>query len=484
MQLSVDSRNDKVFLDAEVPLVVDLDGTLVKTDLLWETALILLRRQPWKFFWFFLWILRGKAFLKAAIAAETELDASHLPYDQVLVQQLREAHASGRTLILATGSHQKLALAVSHHLQLFHDVIASDGTINTVADHKRDILVQRYGERQFDYVGNSSADLAIWRSARRAYSVTTRAFKLDRRHSTERVGGDRMGLLQALLKAMRPRQWLKNLLVFVPILAAHLLLSDTVVKGLIAFVCFSCAASSAYLLNDTLDVHDDRVHLEKRKRPLAAGHLPLPLGLMMAPLLAGAAVALALSLSLKFLAVVLVYLCATLVYSLYLKRLMMVDVVTLAILYTLRIVGGGVATGIELSFWLLSFSFFIFLSLALLKRHSELYNLAKAGKDKTRGRAYRVEDKLVVSMLGVNSGFVALIIFMLYFNSENVLRLYKQPVYLIGIVPIIMLWLGRLWILSSRGLVNEDPILFVSRDKRGLVLIFAALMLAVMGSVA
>ena len=285
-----------------------------------------------------------------------------------------------------------------------------------------------------------------------------------------------------LLKGMRPRQWLKNLLVFVPMLAAHALDRPTLKQSLMAFIAFSLCASSAYLLNDALDVKDDREHPTKRHRPIASGLLPLGVAYGASLLLALAAIGLAARDGTMLLLSVLVYFVTTVAYSVYLKRLLMIDIVVLAILYSMRILGGSAATGIAPSFWLLAFSFFIFLSLALLKRHSELFNLHRDGKEKTRGRGYTTRDRIPVGIMGVNAGFLSVLIFMLYFNSENVLVHYRQPAYLFAIVPLLVFWLGRLWALSFRGEVNEDPVLYVSHDPVSLAVVALCAGLATMAS--
>jgi 4-hydroxybenzoate polyprenyltransferase len=285
-----------------------------------------------------------------------------------------------------------------------------------------------------------------------------------------------------LLRALRPRQWLKNLLVFVPMLAGHALTPAAALPSLLAFAAFSLCASSAYLLNDVLDAHDDRQHPVKRHRPIAAGLVPRMLALNTSVLLAAAALLLCIVFGPQLLPVTGIYFAGTLAYSLYLKRLLMVDIVALAILYTLRIFGGSAATGIAASFWLLAFSFFIFLSLALLKRHSELSRMQRDGRHQAGRRGYTIGDAMPIGVMGINSALLSVLVFMLYFNSQNVVALYRSPIFLLGIVPLVVFWLGRLWLLSFRGQVDEDPILFVSRDPISLAVIAACAALAVAAS--
>jgi len=451
-------------LAVDVPLVVDLDGTLIYSDLLWEALVLFLRRHFVRAWLLPLWLFKGKAGFKERIAHEVELDAAALPYDKTLLALVKSEREDGRTTVLATGAQRRLAEKVAAHTGLFDLVLATED-INLTSHNKAARLTALYGEKGYDYIGNSRADLPVWLASRTALCVAGKHYKLPDGRGTTQVGSVRQGVARALAKALRPRQWLKNLLVFVPMLAGHALTTGNLLASVLAFAAFSACASSAYLLNDALDAQDDRLHPSKHRRPIAAGTLQLPLALAASPLLAIAALAACAVLKPLLLLPLGAYFAATLAYSVYLKRLLMVDIVTLAILYSLRVLGGSAATAIEPSFWLLAFSFFIFLSLALLKRHSELFNLHREGKEKTRGRGYTTADKTPIGIMGINAAFVSVLIFMLYFNSQNVLQLYRHPAYLLGILPLLVFWLGRLWTLSFRGQVNEDPVLYVSRDK-------------------
>ena len=463
------------------PLVIDLDGTLIHSDLLWESIVLFLKKHFLRAWQLPLWLFLGKAGFKDKIASQVELDPAALPYDKVVLALIATARAEGRRVILATGAQRRFAEQIAAHLGLFDQVLATD-SVNFTSHNKARELCALFGERGYDYVGNSRADLAVWLSCEGAISVTHKPFRLSDGRATSHSGSVRGGALKALVKAMRPRQWLKNMLVFVPMLAGHELDLWTFNAALVAFIGFSLCASSAYLLNDALDAQDDRVHPTKHKRPIASGALPLPVALMASPLLALAAIGLCAWFSPLLLLVVLIYFASTVAYSLVLKRLLMVDIVTLAILYTLRVLGGGAATMIAPSFWLLAFSFFIFLSLALLKRHSELFNLQRDGKEKTRGRGYTTADRMPIAIMGVNTAFVSVLVFMLYFNSSNVLEQYRTPELLGGILPLLVFWLGRLWVLAFRGEVNEDPVLYVSKDKVSLVVVALCLLLATLAS--
>jgi 4-hydroxybenzoate polyprenyltransferase/phosphoserine phosphatase len=464
------------------PLVVDLDGTLIHSDLLWESIVLFLKKNILRAWLLPFWLFQGKAGFKEKLAREVELDPAALPYDKNVLALIEAERARGRAIVLATGSQRRFAEQIAAHLGLFDLVLATSDGVNLTSHNKARRLAQLYGARGYDYIGNSRADLPVWLDCAHPWSVTARPFRLADGRATAHCGSVRGNPARALFKALRPRQWLKNLLVFVPMLAGHALDLETFSASLVAFVAFSLCASSAYLLNDALDAQDDRVHPTKHTRPIASGALPLPLALFASPLLALGALALCASFNVLLLAAVATYFVSTVAYSVWLKRLMMVDIVALAVLYSLRVLGGAAATGIPPSFWLLSFSFFVFLSLALLKRHSELINLHKRGKDKTRGRGYTVEDRLPVGVMGVNSAFLSVLVFMLYFNSDNVLDQYRSPAWLAGILPLLVFWLGRLWVLSFRGQVNEDPVLYVSKDKVSLVVVACCLALATLAT--
>lgn len=464
------------------PLVVDLDGTLIHSDMLWESIVLFLKKNFLRAWQLPLWLFLGKAGFKERIASEVDLDPAALPYDKAVLALIAQARTEGRSVILATGTQRRFAEQIAAHLGLFDQVLATGDGVNLTSHNKARELCALFGERGYDYIGNSRADLPVWLACEGAVSVTVKPFRLSDGRSTSHSGSVRGGVLKALLKAMRPRQWLKNMLVFVPMLAGHAFDLWTLGAALVAFVAFSLCASSAYLLNDALDAQDDRVHPTKHKRPIASGALPLPLALMASPLLALAAIGLCAWFSPLLLLVVLIYFASTVAYSLVLKRLLMVDIVTLAILYTLRVLGGSAATTIAPSFWLLAFSFFIFLSLALLKRHSELFNLQRDGKEKTRGRGYTTADRMPIAIMGVNTAFVSVLVFMLYFNSSNVLEQYRTPALLGGILPLLVFWLGRLWVLAFRGEVNEDPVLYVSKDRVSLVVMVLCLLLAALAS--
>lgn len=457
-------------------LVVDLDGTLVRTDLLLETGLLFLREHPLRLLAPAGWLLRGKASLKRELADATDLDVAVLPYDRAVVELIGIERERGRRIVLATASHRRLAELVADHLQLFDEVIATDSKRNLSAENKRDALVDAFGEHGFDYVGNSHKDVPVWRAARYAYVVNAMP-GVERR---ARKLGNVAGVLRAdqtkwrdWAKALRLHQWLKNILLFVPLFAAHQYTVLSLVQdALLGFLCFSLCSSSVYVLNDLLDLGDDRHHPVKRFRPFASGRLSIVSGVLGFPLLLVAAFTLALwQLPFAFSAVLATYYVSTLAYSLKLKRLMVIDVITLAALYTVRVIAGAVALDLSLSFWLLAFSMFMFLSLALVKRYAELFEARALGRlDKARGRGYFPDDLQMVAALGAAAGYMAVMVLALYINDSNTTRLYQHPEIIWLACPLLLTWVSRVWMLAHRGQMNEDPVIFAVEDRTSLAI--------------
>jgi 4-hydroxybenzoate polyprenyltransferase len=454
------------------PLVVDLDGTLIRTDMLVESASQFLIQNPFQFFKPLLWLLRGKTVLKTELAERVALDPSALPYNVDVLGWLRAEKQSGRRLVLATASHRVLAEQVAQHLNLFDEVLATEGNTNLKSTAKAQALIERFGEGGFDYVGNDWPDTQVWAKAHTAHVVDAPASLLSRAQSQGNVdqvfNSGMPSKLVAMLKAMRLHQWMKNLLVFVPLMASHQYAdASRDVLALMAFVIFSLTASSVYLLNDLVDVQDDRHHARKRHRPFASGALSLIMGWVAWPALLLVAVVLSAWLMPVLFSVSLgVYFVLTVAYSLQLKQLAVVDVLTLAALYTLRIIAGAAAIDVAVSFWLLLFSMFIFLSLALIKRYSELKVARDAGKTGAlRGRGYEPDDLELVSSLGGSSGFIAVLVLALYIQDGQAAHLYATPQVIWLACPVMLFWISRAWLIAHRGRMHDDPIVFALKDK-------------------
>jgi 4-hydroxybenzoate polyprenyltransferase len=446
---------------------VDLDGTLIRTDLLLESTLALLKRNPLYFFVLPFWLLGGRANLKRHVAQRTNVDIASLPWDS-RVMELLQVQRRGRPVVLCTASDHLLADAVARHLGCFDRVIASDGSRNLSGHRKAEVLVEAYGEKGFDYAGNETRDLAIWKHARHAYVVNADeglAARAGRICEVAAVLPRKPVGLRTWVKALRLHQWLKNVLVFVPLLAAHKLLQPTALMHTIAaFAIFGVCASGVYVLNDLLDLGVDRMHPRKRERPFASGRLPLIVGIVAAPLLTVIAFAAAYALDPHFALVLLGYYVLTLAYSLRLKQIVMLDVLVLAGLYTVRIIAGTVAIASGLSFWLLAFSMFLFLSLALLKRYTELVVQRDAGNAQAHGRGYAVTDASLLAMLGGASGYLSVLVLALYIDSTASAALYHHPQWLWLMCPLLLYWISRVWIIAHRGAMNDDPVVFAVTD--------------------
>ena len=469
-----------------VPLVVDLDGTLIKTDVLVESVVRLLRRNLLYLFLLPVWLVRGKQALKCELAKRVNLEAALLPYNPAFLDYLRGQHGAGRTLVLATASHTQPARAVAEHLGIFSQVLATDAERNLAGPQKREALLALFGAKGFDYAGNASPDLTIWPWARRAILVNPeRGIEAKARVLTqvESVFSDRKPLLRVTVRAIRVHQWLKNLLVFLPLVAAHAWGDPaSIVRSLLAFVAFSLCASAIYVINDALDLDSDRAHSRKRFRPLAAGDLSLLFGGFLVPLLLAGGLAIAAAVSINFLLVLLVYVLATCAYSFALKSYVLVDVLMLAALYTLRVIGGAAAIDVFPSFWLMALSMLLFTSLALVKRCAELESLRASQKDSARGRDYHVMDLPNLTSLGTSAATGAAVILALYINSPDVAVHYRTPQALWLLCPLLMYWTGRMWLITGRGGMHDDPIIYSAKDKPswvvaglGLLLILVAI---------
>ncbi|MGA8530020.1 MAG: UbiA family prenyltransferase [Acidobacteriaceae bacterium] len=457
------------------PLCVDLDGTLVKSDTLMDSLLVLARSQPLALLQVPLWMTRGKAAVKAEVGRRVQLDVRHLPYNRALVEYLESERGDGRRLYLATGADRQLAERIAEHLGFFDGVLASDGRTNLTAGNKLESLRQRFGDEGYDYVGNGSPDVPLLQHAGTAMLANPnpglRARLRLRGIEVEREFRERAAPVRAIRKAVRLHQWAKNVLIFVPMVLAHVLRTQVVLDALLAFLSFSLCASATYIANDLLDIEADRRHPSKRLRPFAAGDLSVSAGVALsAGLLAGSLAIAVLLLPWAFLGWLLVYLATTLSYSLYFKRVVLVDVILLSGLYTLRMLAGSAATRVLISPWLGAFALFLFLSLAMVKRFSELQNTRARGQTLANGRGYLLVDIEQMRSFGTASAYASVVVFSFYIGAHEVTALYQHASRLWLITPLMILWLSRVWLLASRGQLNEDPVIFALTDRTSLLI--------------
>lgn len=471
-----------------VPLCVDLDGTLVKSDTLVDSVLALARQHPASLLKIPGWIGEGKASFKRHVTQAVTLDVEHLPYNKPLLEWLRVEHGQGRAIYLATAADRVLADRVADYLGIFAGVLASDGSTNLAGGNKLAAFQSHFGQ-SFCYIGNARPDIEVLSACESPMVANPdRALTggLTRAHITPaRTFDDRTPTIKSWLKAIRLHQWAKNTLIFVPVLLAHAWSLATLTAALIAFVSFGLCASATYIINDLLDIEADRRHPRKRRRPFAAGDLSAITGVGAVVLMLAASVAIALTLPRVFAAMggthgpglaisffdwLLIYTATTLTYSFYLKRKLLLDVFVLSGLYTVRILAGSAATGVSVSPWLAGFSVFFFLSLAFVKRFSELEGLRESGKGITNGRGYFVSDLEQLRALGTGSAYAAVVVMTMYISNPETGVLYAHTTRLWLVVPVLLLWLSQVWMLASRGEMHDDPVVWACTDRRSLLL--------------
>lgn len=456
-------------------LCVDLDGTLIKTDLLWESFLLAVKRQPWIVFLLPVWLARGKACLKRELARRANLDAATLPYNRELLSFLADEKKGGKRLVLATAAAASLARRVFDHIGIFDELLVTED-MNFSGRAKRDVLLQKFSTTGFDYAGNGRADLPVWSAARSAIVVTNSQRFVSRVSASSSVSKvfdtTADNVVRRWARALRLHQWVKNLLVFAPLILSHHWRNQQAIEAeVFAFFAFSLAASATYVMNDLLDLESDRAHAYKSSRPFASGQIPLLVGIILVPVLAISALTVAaLTLPAPAAALVGFYFVATALYSLWLKRIALLDVLVLAAMYTLRIFVGAVVIGVPVSTWLLAFSGFFFLSLAMAKRFTELFRTATDANGSIAGRDYRRDDCEVMSSFGTSAGYVSVLVMALYINSGDVKLLYRHSQMLWLVCPILLYWISRIWLLAHRGELRDDPIVAALSDPISLLL--------------
>lgn len=456
-------------INSELPIYCDVDGTLIRSDLLIESAFASIKKKPWIVLTFPFWLMRGKSYLKARLAEDYDMEPSLLPYNDALVAYLSGESGRGRDVYLASASEERLISAIADYLGFVRGTIASNKTRNLKGQSKAEEMVRHSGERDFVYIGDSKADLKVWEKAKEGIVVNASS-------SVERAARSVTTVVQTFpkaktkwspyVKAARVHQWLKNMLVFVPlVLSGSWNVPASVIAVVSLFIAFGLLASGTYMLNDLLDLSSDRRHPSKRFRPIASGQVPISHAVVGAILLLVSGLGLASLISWWGLLILCVYLVTTLSYSLYLKTVIVLDVLTLAGLYTLRIIAGAIIINILPSVWLLAFSGFFFLSLALVKRCVELDRISQLGQLSTRGRDYRVSDLNQLSIMGIVSGYIAILVVALYIDSAPATALYGSPMLLWFICPLLVYWISRIWIKVARCEMHDDPLVYSAKDR-------------------
>jgi 4-hydroxybenzoate polyprenyltransferase/phosphoserine phosphatase len=465
-----------------IPLVLDLDGTLLATDTLHECLLRHLRRKPLDLFHLPIWALAGRAQFKARfVEALTQDDINALPVTDDVVNLARKEAEKGRKVILATAANQVIADKVAARFSFISEVLASDRTENLKGDAKAERLERLYPDG-FIYAGDSKADLDVWRKAKgaivveRGDALSTRARKTTRVVARIGPGARRRSILR---RAMRLHQWAKNALVFVPlVLGGQFFSPQAWLAATLGFFAMSLLASGTYIANDMWDLAEDRRHWSKKRRPLASGQLSLARGLALLAGCGSAAFLLAALDGSGAVAALAVYLLMSLLYSYKFKREAIVDVLLLAGMFTMRLVLGQVVTGVALSPWLLVFSMFVFLSLSLIKRHTEVARMVDHGHKKVLGRGYLAGDAPMLLALGVASSMGAVLIMILYLIEEAFqANFYRHSAMLWGFPMVVFLFLGRIWLLCQRNEIHDDPVAFALKDRVSLFYALSAVAL-------
>jgi 4-hydroxybenzoate polyprenyltransferase/phosphoserine phosphatase len=460
---------------AEAPLVVDLDGTLLRTDLLYEKFALLLFAKPWLLALVPLWLLRGKAALKREFTRRVDLDVETLPVNTELLDWLRAEKARGRTLALVSASDDTLVRRVAQRFgDLFDIAQGSDGTTNLAGACKLEALAARFGAN-FTYAGDERRDIVIWEHCKSAvlagHGCGLRASLSPQVAVTGSFAVPKV-TISTWARELRVQQWAKNALLFVPLLLSGAFLDPQLLSRVaLGFLAFSLLASASYLFNDLVDLRADRMHRSKSKRPLASGDLPLRAALMALPVMALLVAALLTRLPVEFTGVALIYLAVTLLYSFVLKRTPILDLLALGFLFTVRILAGIAATQTSISPWLLVFCMFFFFSLATVKRYSECKVMEAEGRTELTGRGYHAADANTLMAMGVASGFCSSLVFFLFLiDPLSPVSAYSRPELLWLVCAVLAYWLGRAWLLAGRGEMNDDVVVFALKDRVSLVL--------------
>lgn len=466
-----------------LPVCVDLDGTLSKTDTLIESLFIYIKKNPINLLKCIGWLFLGKAKFKSRVSAYSELRTDLLPYRHELLTFINSQYPHAKRY-LCTAANVSIAESVASHLGGFDGVIASSDSHNLKGKNKAGALVSQFGENGFVYAGNETSDLDVWRHAAGAIIVSNNQRLIEKAGRLTTIiktfDAEKRGL-KKYLYAIRLHQWVKNILMFLPMLLAHKFLDfQNYINISMGFVAFGLVASSTYLINDLMDLDADRMHERKRNRPFAAGELSIATGMFLSPLLMAMGLLLAYIISMEFFMFILLYLAITLVYSYMAKMVAIIDILMLAILYTIRLMAGAVVISEPITFWLLAYSMFIFFSLANVKRYTEIIKLDK--KQSISGRGYSSEDASFIKILGISSGLMSVLIFALYINDPGILSKYSDPIWLWMITPLLLYWITRIWHLTYHGRMDYDPVVFALKDHVSyivVVLIFLGIYLAI-----
>lgn len=475
----------------KLPLVVDLDGTFIRTDSLHELLTKAIMRPGRFLIALYVLITAGKAAFKRYLAESFNFAVHLLPRNQSVSEFLKEEISQGRNIILVTGADQKIAENIDPQHAFFTEAIGSNGEVNLTGNNKKDYLVKRFGEKGYDYIGNSQTDIPIWKSASKSFLASPLSSKLgSERTSFPQIRFHKVfveaqsSTLKNWIKELRVHQSLKNILIFLPLVAAHELGDFSKILQLcLGFLCFTAVAFSVYLLNDIIDLDADRVHARKKNRPIAMGAIDPINGLIASIILAVFGTFAAFLILPSFGVVLIVYLLLTISYTFWLKKISMLDVIFLGLLYMIRIAAGAILAEVTLSFWFTGIALFLFISLAIAKRYSEIVSLGShTDKHNVPGRGYELSDSSAAMALGVSTGIASVLIFTIYIQTTSVKLLYPSNNFLWFAIPVLMYWIGNLWLTAGRNELNDDPVIFAIKNKKSLIAGIVLLVIFVLAS--
>ena len=465
-----------------IALAVDLDGTLSQSDFLIEGLWSIFCESPFRFLRLFSTLSKGRAVFKKRVTEESSLNIGEVPLNEVVIRYIQQWKKAGGEVVLVTAADQSIADKVNTHVQLFDGVYGSDGKENLKADQKAEFLCKRYGSKGFAYIGNSTSDIKVWEHASDVIVVNPSLILKSRlKKRFENIEClDVHAKVAHVFALLRPHQWLKNILVFLPVFAAQAFVFEKILQSALAFLVFSIVASAVYVVNDLFDIQSDRKSPFKKHRPIASGKVQISTGIAIGVIAFAVGLSLAFLIKWDLFLILCFYSLLNFLYSTYLKKLIVIDICCLGLFYVLRVYAGSLSTEIGLSFWLVAFSLFLFLALGAIKRMNEIVKSVKSNQRAVHGRGYLTSDLSVISQISVGFSFSSIVLLALYLNSANVVEAYNNPSLLWGLVLLLIFWLNRLIILTSRA-DCEEPLLFFIKDKTsllcatiGAVLIYAA----------
>lgn len=454
-------------------ICVDLDYTLISTDILIEQIIKFLKRNPFKIFLLVIWFFKSKRYLKKKLFENVKVDYLNLPYREEVINFIKQEKERNKKVVLITATYYEIANQINSQLKIFDEVYGSNENISLKGKNKEKFLVGKFGIGAFSYIGDSISDLPIWRKSRKSYLVSNSRFMNFLLKKRKNFAGNLLPnetKLVDFFKLLRLHQWVKNILIFIPLLLAHEFQNFFAIsRSIIAFFSFSLLASALYIMNDIIDIDNDRNHPTKKFRPIASGYFSAYTALFISFITFTSALILGWQVNYTFILILLAYVLINLFYSLWAKQVEILDIFTLSIFYVIRLYAGSVATNIQISNWLLAFSMFFFLSLATLKRFSEI-KLSNSSPRESFGRPYSPESSNFFLTFGIASSFASIVVLILYINSEKVLGLYRNPNFLWLDAFLLLLWMSIIWNLANKGKIDYDPV-FESLKNPTLVLL-------------